>query len=56
MIWIESVQEPELQSNPFEKWNSMDHIIDILHRVQFENHLDRSDEIFCGTVTRNRRS
>lgn len=43
MIWIESVQEPEKQRNPFEKWNSMDQIINTLHRVQLENHLDRYD-------------
>lgn len=43
MIWIESVQESEIQSDSFEKWNNIDQIINTLHRVQLENHLDRYD-------------
>ncbi|KLU71572.1 MAG: hypothetical protein RHS_2644 [Robinsoniella sp. RHS] len=43
MIWIESVQESDTQRNLFEKWNNIDHIINTLHRVQLENHLDRYD-------------
>ena len=31
------------EADPFLKWDNMDHIIDTLHRVRGENHLDRYD-------------
>lgn len=45
MIWIEEVRKPTELTDPFDKWNSMDEIIDTLRKRSAENDFEQFQTI-----------